>query len=130
MNNYSTFKGTEESILELIKPFGFDICPVCREIVIYNSYVAVCGHKFCDICINKLIIKGTLKKIRNIYDDCDDSDDNNSLQYIQEYKCPICRKTLINMPLRLSEIDLDYKESLQKSIDCLDEALKMYPGKR
>ena len=128
--SYLALKGTEESILNLIKPFGFDVCPICHEIVIYNSYVAVCGHKFCNKCIKKLMIDcGTLKRIKNVYDnndindnndsdDSDDSDDNyndecancNSSQYIQEYKCPLCRKILINMPLRLSETDLDYKK--------------------
>ena len=41
MSKYQNLKGTENSILELIKPFGFDICPICHEIVIYKSYVAV-----------------------------------------------------------------------------------------
>ena len=107
MNNYSTFKGTEESILNLIKPLGFDICPVCREIVIYNSCIPTCGHKHCNKCLQELLIQGKLKITRSVSDDGDSNNDND--KYIQEYKCSMCRKRQTDIPLRLSITDLKHK---------------------
>ena len=46
-------EGNEDSVLRLARERGFDVCPVCLELVIYDGAVTVCGHKFCVSCLQE-----------------------------------------------------------------------------
>ena len=100
MNNISTLKGTEKSVLELIKHNGFEECSICLEINIYNLCTTKCNHKFCKKCIMGHI-KDNGKTICRVL-----SGNNHPIPI---YNCPTCREQLTDYPTNLKYITLNNK---------------------
>ena len=59
------------STLFLAQERGFDLCPVCLDLVICDAILTECGHRFCFSCLSQLLKKGT-------------------------YICPTCRATCLS----------------------------------
>ena len=54
MDTKDGLEGDEDSVARLAQQRGFDKCPVCWTLVVYDAVVTECAHKFCANCLSTL----------------------------------------------------------------------------
>ena len=54
MDTKDGLEGDEDSVARLAQQRGFDKCPVCWTLVVYDAVVTECAHKFCATCLSTL----------------------------------------------------------------------------